>query len=123
MLHERVVVVAIATAEVPRVAPEERAEVRDHGEGIVSVTLHYGFMEEPDVCTGLQQGEAAELDIDPLDVDYFLGSEQLFVTPRAGMAQWREHLFAFMSRNATTAADYFGLPPERTTIVGMRVEL
>jgi KUP system potassium uptake protein len=56
-------------------------------------------------------------------VDFFLGSEQLIVTQRAGMAQWREHLFAFMSRNATTAANYFGIPPERTTIVGMRVEL
>jgi len=123
VLHEQVVVVAIQTAEVPRVAPGDRATVVDHGEGITSVVLHYGFMEEPDVCNGLQQGAAADLGIDPLDVDYFLGSEQLVVTSRAGMSQWREHLFALMSRNATTAANYFGLPPERTTIVGMRVEL
>lgn len=123
VLHERVVVVAVVTAEVPRVAPDERAEVHDHGRGVVSVLLRYGFMEEPNVCTGLTEGAAGELRIDPLEVDYFLGSEQLVVTPRPGMARWREHLFAFMSRNATTAANYFGLPPERTTIVGMRVEL
>ena len=30
-----------------------------------------------------------------------------------GMAKWREHLFAFMSRNATPAANYFGLPTDR----------
>ncbi|HEU5083668.1 MAG TPA: KUP/HAK/KT family potassium transporter [Acidimicrobiales bacterium] len=123
VLHQQVVVAAIETAEVPRVAPAERTTVRDHGDGIFSVVLRYGFMEEPDVCTGLQEGDAATLGIDPFDIDYFLGSEQLLVTPRVGMAAWREHLFAFMSRNATTAANYFGIPPERTTIVGRRVEL
>ncbi len=123
VLHERAVVVAITTAEVPRVAADRRATVVEHGSGVVSVVLHFGFMEEPDVCTGLLEGEAAALGIDPLDVDYFLGSEQLVVTERPGMARWREHLFAFMSRNATTAANYFGLPPDRTTIVGMRVIL
>jgi len=123
VLHEQVVVVSIETQEVPRVAPAQRAVVRDHGGGIVSVVLRYGFMEEPDVCGGLREGDAASLGLDPLDVDYFLGSEQLIVTQRAGMAEWREHLFAFMTRNATTAANYFGIPPDRTTIVGMRVEL
>jgi KUP system potassium uptake protein len=123
VLHERVVVLSIVTAERPRVSPEERAEVSQHGNGIASVVLRYGFMEEPDVSVGLAEGAAAELGIDSSSVDFFLGSEQLIVTQRAGMAQWREHLFAFMSRNATTAANYFGIPPERTTIVGMRVEL
>jgi KUP system potassium uptake protein len=123
VLHERVVVVAIQTADVPRVDPEDRAQVSDHGDGILSVVLRYGFMEEPDVRGGLGEGEAASLGIDPSDVDFFLGSEQLVVTARPGMVGWREHLFAFMSRNATTAANYFGLPPDRTTIVGMRVEL
>jgi KUP system potassium uptake protein len=123
VLHERIVVVAIETADSPRVLVAARSEVRDHGDGIIGVVLRYGFMEEPDVCAGLQEGAAGALEIDPGTVDFFLGSEQLVVTQRAGMAEWREHLFAFMSRNATTAANYFGLPPERTTIIGMRVEL
>ena len=40
-----------------------------------------------------------------------------------GMARWREHLFALMSRNATSAAAYFGLPPERIVQLGLAVEL
>ena len=39
-----------------------------------------------------------------------------------GMARWREHLFALMSRNATSAAA-FGLPPERIVQLGLAVEL
>lgn len=114
---------SIATADVPRVAADRRASVTDHGHGVSSVELNYGFMEEPDVCTGLTEGDAAGLGVDPDTATFFLGAESLIVTDRPGMAQWREHLFALMSRNATSAANYFGLPPDRTTTIGMRVEL
>lgn len=123
VLHEQVVVVSIVTDDVPRVLPAKRAEVTEHGRGVSSVCLHYGFMEDPDVCTGLTEGRAVKLGVDPELADFFLGSESLVVTDRPGMARWREHLFAFMSRNATSAANFFGLPPERTTTVGTRVEL
>jgi KUP system potassium uptake protein len=39
------------------------------------------------------------------------------------MARWREHLFAFMARNATSAANYFKLPLEQTIELGVAVEL
>ena len=123
VLHERVVIVAIATEDVPRVLPAERSTIVDHGHGVVGVTLHYGFMEEPDVPQGLTEGRSSKLGIDPALSTYFLGSESLVVTDRPGMMQWREHLFAFMSRNATSAANYFGLPADRTTTVGMQIEL
>lgn len=123
VLHEQVVVLAIATDDVPRVLPAQRADITDHGHGVASLVLHYGFMEDPDVCQGLAEGSAGHLGIDPDLTTYFLGAESLIVTDKPGMAQWREHLFAFMSRNATSAANYFGLPPDRTTTVGMQVEL
>ncbi|MGH9291072.1 MAG: KUP/HAK/KT family potassium transporter, partial [Acidimicrobiales bacterium] len=56
-------------------------------------------------------------------VPYFLGRESLRVTARPGMVRWREHLFALMSRNATSAATYFDLPPEQIVEVGLAVEL
>ncbi len=123
VLHERVVIVAIATEDIPRVLPAERATIIEHGHGVKGIVLHYGFMEEPHVPQGLTEGAASKLGIDPELATYFLGSESLVVTNRPGMAQWREHLFAFMSRNATSAASYFGLPPERTITVGMQIEL
>jgi KUP system potassium uptake protein len=38
------------------------------------------------------------------------------------MSLWRESFFAFMSRNAASAADYFCLPPTRVIEIGSRVE-
>jgi KUP system potassium uptake protein len=39
------------------------------------------------------------------------------------MARWREHLYALLSRNATSAATYFRLPLDRTIELGLPVEL
>ena len=44
-------------------------------------------------------------------------------TDKPGMAQWRERLFGFMLRNATDAASFFDLPPDRTTTMGQTVEI
>jgi KUP system potassium uptake protein len=80
-------------------------------------------MEEPDVPEGLGQGAARQLALDPARVTYFLGAELIQVTEREGMAMWREHLFAVVSRNATPAAVYFDLPLPQTIILGTAIEL
>lgn len=93
------------------------------GDGVHQLILHYGFMEEPDVPRGLCQGAAHRLAINPTQVTCFLGAEVLRVTEREGMARWREHLFAMISRNSTPAAICFHLPLPQTIIVGTAIEL
>ena len=122
-LHERVIVTSVATSTKPRVLPAQRATVEEVGRGVHQVVLHYGFMEEPDVPLGLCQGACRQLAIDPARVTYFLGAELLRVTERKGMAMWREHLFAFLSRNATPAAVYFKIPLAQTFTLGTTIEL
>ena len=39
------------------------------------------------------------------------------------MSAWRKHLFVATSYLSTDAAQYFGLPPERTVIMGERTEV
>ena len=40
-----------------------------------------------------------------------------------GMSRWRKRLFIATSRITADAAEYFGLPRERTVIMGSRIEL
>ena len=40
-----------------------------------------------------------------------------------GMAKWREHLFAWMLRNAESAMEFFKLPPNRVVELGSQVEI
>jgi KUP system potassium uptake protein len=121
VLHRRIVVVSIDTALRPHVLPAQRSTVDHLGHDVYQVTLHYGFMEEPDVPAGLRQGAAAKLTIDPDTAAFILGAEALRVTSHAGMALWREHLFVFLSRNATPPATFFNLPPERTITISRPV--
>jgi KUP system potassium uptake protein len=121
-LHEQVLVISVVTGDKPRIHPVGRAETTDLGDGFHQVVLHYGFMEDQNVPAGLAR-VASELGIDLDTLPYFLGREALHVTARPGMARWREHLYALLSRNATSAAMYFRLPLDRTIELGLPVEL
>ena len=117
-MHEKVILLTIIAEEVSHLAGEERIEVQELGEGMLRVTGRYGFMEEPDVPALL-----ATLKTPPMDTTYFLGRETLIVTKRpSGMATWREKLFAWMTRNAESAARFFRLPPNRVVELGAQIE-
>ena len=123
VLHERIVFLTVRTAEVPTVPPEDRVRVESLGPGLWRVVLHYGFMEDVDIPAQLAAIVHDELRFRPMDTTYFLGRETLIATERRGMAIWREHLFAIMSRNARPATTYFRLPPNRVVEMGAQVEL
>jgi len=59
----------------------------------------------------------------PMATSYFLGRETLIPTKRRGMAIWREHLFAWMVRNSSSASVFFSLPPNQVIELGAQVEL
>jgi KUP system potassium uptake protein len=122
-LHQTVLVVAVVTEKRPYVHPTQRAEVEDLGSGFWAVVLHFGFMDDVDVPEALAQRVVPRVGCDLGSIAYFLGRESLRVTPRAGMVRWRERLFAVMSRNATSAAEYFALPVDQTVEIGVGVEL
>ena len=42
---------------------------------------------------------------------------------RPGMALWRDHLYAWMTRNATRATDFFNIPPNRVVELGTHIEI
>ena len=123
VLHECNIILGVRTAETPHVAPEQRLETEEIGEGFYRVSLGYGFMEEPNVPRDLKLAACVDDNIDPKAVSYFLGRETVLATPQAGMYIWRESLFAFMARNAQPATLFFHLPPERVVEIGAQVEL
>jgi KUP system potassium uptake protein len=123
VLHEHVIVLTVATAQVPHVRSEERISVQPLGHGMFNVRLQYGFMEDPNVPEALLQAREKGVTVDLEDVTYFLGRETIIVTDRKGMAVWREKLFVLMARNAVRATAFFRLPPERVVELGVQVEM
>ncbi|MGE7990545.1 potassium transporter Kup [Pseudomonas sp. NPDC089554] len=123
VLHEQVVLLTVVSEDSPRVSAAERFQVEAFGAGFFRVSLHFGFMEEPDVPLALNQSSTAELDFSPMRTTYFLSRETVVPTKRIGMAKWREHLFAFLLKNANSNLRYFKLPLNRVIELGTQVEM
>jgi len=126
VLHERVLLVAIAFAEVPRVSAEQRAEVAQVCDSVTRVELRYGYMEQPDVPLGLRTA-LAQGKINPCKLDsliYFTGHETVVALGKTpGMIQWRESLFALMHRNAQRPGAYFKIPSLQIMEIGVEFEI
>lgn len=123
MLHEQVVLLSIATEQVPTVRFGRNFEVEEMGEGFWRVTARYGFMQTPNVprLLAVCLGEGLAVDLD--DTSYFLGRETLLTGGPSRMARWRKHLFAYLSRNSRPATQFFGLPANRVVELGAQIEI
>ena len=123
VLHNTTLIVAVDTADEPRVSPEHRASVKKVAPGVFQVEVSFGFMEDPDVPKVLAAITHPGLDYDPEDVTYFLGHESIIAGKAPGMNPLQEHLFVFLNRGADSASRFFNLPTERVFEVGSRVEI
>jgi KUP system potassium uptake protein len=123
-LRERVVLVSVETAEVPRVAADQRAAAEPLGLGFHRVVLRYGFMEDPHVARDLGALVLDGVPLSPKESTFVIGRESVIASERkVGMSLWRERLFGAMARNARTATSFFHLPPERVVELGVQVEI
>jgi KUP system potassium uptake protein len=120
-VHERVVLLTIITEKIARVDPVDRLEVTEFTHGFRRAVAHYGFMETPDVPELLQHASLKDYSLDY--VSFFLGRETVIPNRRAGMAHWRERIFAFLSRNAQPATAFYGIPPDRVMEIGIQIEI
>jgi len=122
VLHETIVLVAVQTANKPKMPKAKRATVHPLGEGFFQVVLRFGFTEEPLVPEALYEIVDSDLGLVQAETSYFIGRESL-VNEAIGFRRLRTGLFAFMYRNATNAAQYFGLNETRVVEVGTRVSM
>ena len=123
VLHETNLFVTVRHHEVPWMGFNKRCEIEPLGHNCWQVTLHFGFKNDPNVPEALKQLGARGIHIDEMDTSYFLSRDIVIPTFGAGMAMWREKLFASMHHNASGAADYLGLPTNRVVELGSKVEI
>lgn len=130
-LHElsrHVIIVTVETANVPHIAPADRAEIDNlgnGGDGVVQVKLRFGFNEAPNVPRALEylHGRSPELNVDPATATYFISDSDIVVARHGAINRMRARLFANLHRIAAPSPTYFHLPPEQTIDMASYVAL
>ena len=123
VLHERVLILTVAVQDVPYVDAAERYECKDLDNGFYRVTIRCGFLEETDVPALLGSLNLCGAPFEMMQTSFFLSRQTLLASSKPGMAIWREKLFAWMLRNASTAMEFFRLPTNRVVELGSQVEI
>ena len=129
VLHEHVVIVSTVPRNVPHVRLDNAIAVDNLGsteDGVVHMTLQYGFFDQPHIPRALEhasENHLPEMDLQPAKASYFLSRATLRTTRKKGMWRWRKKLFIVLARNAANPAEYFGLPENQTVIMGSQVDL
>jgi len=126
VLHERVLFLTVTMKDVPWVPFSECGTIESLGYDCYRVTLHFGFMNRPDVPQALAEcPRKSDLEFDMMKTSFFLSRETVIPVASipSGMALWREHLFATMMRNAGSPAEYFNIPPNRVIEIGTQIQI
>ncbi len=124
VLHEERIFLTVRIEDVPRVASAGRVEMACLGHGTYRIILHYGFMQTPNVPVALKLCGVLGLEIDPDTLTYFVGLDDLEPKkPRSPLQAVQMRLFAFLWRNGQRVADSYNFPPERTIVIGKRIEM
>ncbi|MCM2326539.1 MAG: potassium transporter Kup [Lysobacter sp.] len=124
VLHERVVFLTVVTHDVPVVPVEDRVQLKRLRDGFLQMEAWYGFKEHPDIGQIFEScRQQYGLAFEPMETSFFLSHETIVAGERQGMATWRDHLFAWMSRNATRATDFFNIPINRVVELGTHVDI
>ena len=123
VLHERIVLLTISTADIPTIPDCERIAIDQMDQGFFHVTARYGFMETPNVPQILSLCKLKNLDIDQHSASFFIGRETLIPSNKPDLNPLQEKIFLIMFRNASSPIQFFKVPPERVVELGVQFEI
>ena len=123
-LPQTVVALTVKFEEIPRVRLSDRLELVRVFEGFWHLTVHYGFVEIPDLPSTLRAAKDLGCPVDLDDAVYF-GAHDAVVPGKTGgrLLRCRLMLFAFLFRNSVRAVDLFNLPPPNFVEIGRQIEI
>jgi KUP system potassium uptake protein len=121
VLHDKNVILTIETADTPSVNPEERVQIEQISDSFSLVTLHFGYMETPNIPKALAIARKLGWHFDIMSTSFFLSRRSLKPAAHSGMPAWQDRLFIGLARSANDATDFFQIPTGRVVEVGTQV--
>ena len=124
VMHETVVLMSFIPDRRPRVPFHQRHSIRRLGHGFYRVEVRLGFMQTPDVPLTLKNCKMLGFSADLDHAHYYIAHETVIRRPtKSAMGPVTFAIFAFLTRIASRAPDFFRIPPDGLSEVGFRVEI
>jgi KUP system potassium uptake protein len=124
VMHETMILMTFVADRRPRVPVAERHVIESLGHGIYHIQARLGFMQTPDIPVALKNCKMLGFEVDLRHVHYYIAHE--IVVRRAkgsAMAAVPFAIYAFLTRIASRAPDFFKIPHERVLEVGFHIEI
>ena len=128
-LPEKVLIVSIVSRSVPHVKRDWLFSVRRISRGrypVLHVMVRNGYRDTNSVPELLELARKLghlERNLDLEGASYFISRMTITESKQPEMAVWRKKLFLVMARNAASPIEHFGLPIDRTVMMGSQVSL
>jgi KUP system potassium uptake protein len=123
ILHERNVLMTVRTEDVPRLPEAERLEIHHLSQNFHTVTIHYGFLEQPDIPRALALCRVGGFRFNLMDTSFFVGREKVVAKRPSGIMLPVTKLFILLSNLALDATEFFRIPVNRIVELGGQAEL
>ena len=123
VVHERNVLMNVRTEDVPSLPEAERLEIHHFGQNFHTVTIRYGFLEEPDIPRALALCRIGGLRFNLMETSFFVRREKIITKRRSGIVLPFKKLFIFLSNMAQDATEFFRIPVNRIVELGGQIEL
>ncbi|MCL4747270.1 MAG: KUP/HAK/KT family potassium transporter [Burkholderiaceae bacterium] len=121
VVHETTVFLNVEFDDVPVVRDDERVEVQRGANGLMRLTAHVGYREDPDIRLILRLAARKGLELDVETTSFFTSKPTVVSVSPRGLLGWRRSVFGWMLANSVSVARYFNLPPNRVIELGTRV--
>lgn len=118
VLHQRVVLLTVSTAEVPYVHNVQRVKAVQLSPTFWRVEARYGWREKPNLEDVLYRCGIEGLSGAMNETSFFLSRDTLVLRPRPWYSRLRGRLFQVLQRNALRAPEQFHIPPNRVIELG-----
>ncbi|TAJ70190.1 MAG: potassium transporter Kup [Phenylobacterium sp.] len=123
VLHQSNLLVAVRSAQTPRVAPEDRAVVEPLTPEFTRVVLTHGYMETPNVPLALAALRGQGIKMDIMNTSFFVGRRSFVRSAHSPLPFGMGQLYIWLARNAADPTDFFHIPPGRVVEMGTQVSI
>src|SRR4029078_11477122 len=104
VLHRNNVILTVVPTKAPRIHPDDRVTIEFINPSFARMTVHYGFMETPNVPKALAAAKRLGWTFDIMNTSFFLSRRSIKPAAKSAMPHWQDRIYAILARNADDAS-------------------